>query len=70
MKKEFDLLGMTEAAKFLGCNRHSISNKIKSGQFHYGVHYVCNGRQHLFSSEALTQWLKILPAKRKVKVQK
>jgi hypothetical protein len=65
--KEFDLIGMTAAAKFLGCDRHTISKRIKQGYWKEGVHFSKFGRSHLFSSKALTEWLKIPSAKRKVK---
>jgi excisionase family DNA binding protein len=65
--QEFDLFGMAAAAKFLGCDRGTISNYIRDGRLEFGVHYSVLGREHKFSSQALTNWLKTPPAKRKVK---
>jgi hypothetical protein len=67
MNQEFDLRGMAEAGHFLGWERHTVGQKIKRGLFHEGVHYVKTGKQHLFSSRALTEWLKTPLAKRKIK---
>lgn len=66
--KEFDLIGMVAAADFLGCDRHTISQKIKQGYWKEGLHYSKFGRSHLFSTSALNEWLRIPSAKRKVKV--
>jgi len=66
-KQVFDLIGITEAAKFLGCCRQTLSDRIKAGYFKEGTHYTKGMTQLLFSSAALTEWLKVPSAKRKVK---
>ena len=67
MSKEFDLIGMVAAAKFLGCCRQTLSDRIKAGYFKEGTHYTKGITQLLFSSAALTEWLKVPSAKRKIK---
>jgi hypothetical protein len=65
--QEFDLIGVEAAAGFLGCCRQTLSAKVRAGYFKEGTHYTKGITQLLFSSKALTEWLKIPSAKRKVK---
>jgi excisionase family DNA binding protein len=66
MQNQFTLT-TEEAAKFLKCDRSTISRLInQSRTLIYGVHYSKVGqRRMLFNPEALTEWLETHPAKRR-----
>jgi excisionase family DNA binding protein len=56
-------LSRDEAAAMLKVTPPTISRLVC--KLKYGVHYVKVGRRILFDPDALTNWLEILPAKRK-----
>jgi hypothetical protein len=57
-------LSRNEVAEMLKITPPSVSRLLP--KLKYGVHYVKIGKRILFDPVAITNWLEILPAKRKV----